>query len=64
MSSKTFCDAVLGVRVLDLIFSWLAFLSIDAVGSEILTALHEYIDCDTHQKHPITRTLNYLMFES
>ena len=29
-----------------------SFLSIDAVGSEIWTALHEYIDCDTHQRTP------------
>ena len=36
--------------MLGLIFSWLAFLSIDAVGSEILTALHEYTDCGTHQR--------------
>ena len=33
-------------------FSSKSFLSIDAVGSEFLTALHEYIDCGTHQRAP------------
>ena len=56
-----FCDAALGIRVPGLAFSSIqflsidavgSFLSIDAVGSEILTALHEYIDCGTHQRAP------------
>ena len=47
-----FCDAALGVGVLGQTFSSTSFLSIDAVGSEILTALHEYIDCGTHQRAP------------
>ena len=33
-------------------FSSTPFLSIDAVGSEILTALHEHIDCGTYQRAP------------
>ena len=52
MSSKFFCDALLGVRVLGLIFSATSFPSIDAVGSEFFTRLYEYINCDTHRKAP------------
>ena len=33
-------------------FTSLRFFSIGAVGSEIWTALHEYIDCGTHQRGP------------
>ena len=33
-------------------FSIVPFLSIDAVGSELLARLLEYIDCDTHQRTP------------
>ena len=33
-------------------FSSTPFLSIDAVGSELWTALHGYIDCCTHQRAP------------
>jgi hypothetical protein len=49
MPSKLFCDAALLVRVLGWTFSWPAFISIDAVGSNLIT-LHEYTDCDTHQR--------------
>ena len=38
--------------VLGSIFTSTSFLSIDAVGSEIWIALHEYTDCDTHQRTP------------
>ena len=31
-------------------FPSISFLSIDAVGSEILTALHGHIDCGTYQR--------------
>ena len=37
-----------------------SFLSIDAVGSEIWTALHEYIDCDTHQRAPNKSSIKLL----
>ena len=33
-------------------FSSPSFLSIDAVGSELLVRLLEHIDCDTHQRTP------------
>ena len=36
--------------VLGTTFPSTPFLSIDAVGSEIWTALHEYINCGTHQR--------------
>jgi hypothetical protein len=36
------------------------FLSIDAVGSKIWTALHEYIDCDTHQRAPNKSSIKLL----
>ena len=60
LSSKLFCDAVLGMRVLGLIFSWPSFILIDAVGSKILTALREYIDCDTHQRAPSNSSIKLL----
>ena len=41
--------ALLGVKELEVAFSILPFLSIDAVGSELWTALHEYINGDTHK---------------
>ena len=44
-----FCDALFGVRELEVVFSIVPFLSIDAVGSELWTALHEYISGDTGQ---------------
>ena len=47
---QSFCDAPLGVRVLRAAFSSTPFLSIDAVGSGLWTALREYTDCDTHQR--------------
>ena len=36
------------------------FLSIDAVGSEIWTLLHEYIDCGTHQRAPNNLSIKLL----
>ena len=36
-------------RELEVAFSIVPFLSIDAVGSELWTALHEYINGDTHK---------------
>jgi len=60
-----FCCAILEVRTLGQTFPKTSLTSIDAVASEILTRLLEYIDCDTHQKgHPGTRPLNYPMFKS
>ena len=47
-----FCDALFGVRELEVAFSSPPCLSIDAVGSELSTRLLEYIDCDTHQRTP------------
>ena len=41
-------------------FSSTPFLSIDAVGSELWTALHEYIDCDTHRRLPNTSSIQLL----
>ena len=41
-------------------FSSTPFLSIDAVGSEIWTALHEYTDCDTHQRAPNNSSIKLL----
>ena len=38
--------------VLGSTFPLSSFLSIDAVGSEVWTALHEYINGDTHQRVP------------
>ena len=46
--------------MLGLIFLWLAFLSIDAVGSELWTSLHEYIDCDTHRRAPNNSSIKLL----
>ena len=36
------------------------FLSIDAVGSEIWTALHEHINCGTHQRVPNRSSIDLL----
>ena len=55
-----FSDAALGVGVLGAAFSSTPFLSIDAVGSEILTALHQYIDCNTHQRAPSNSSIKLL----
>ena len=46
--------------MLEAAFSSAQFLSIDAVGSEILTALHEYIDCDTYQRAPSNSSVKLL----
>ena len=55
-----FCDAVLGMNLLGPTFSSISFLSIDAVGSKILTALHEYVDCETHQRAPNKSSIKLL----
>ena len=55
-----FCDAVLGFGALGPTFSSTSFPSIDAVGSKILTALHEYVDCDTHQRAPNKSSIKLL----
>ena len=47
-----YCDALSRVEELEVAFSIVPLLSIDAVGSELLTRLLEYIDCDTHQRTP------------
>ena len=47
-----FCDALLGVGMLEAAFSSTQFLSIGTVGSELWTSLHEYIDCGTHRRTP------------
>ena len=44
-----FCDAFFGVGEFEVAFSIVLFLSIDAVDSELWTALHEYINGDTHK---------------
>ena len=41
-------------------FSSTQILSIDAVGSELLTSLHEYIDCGTHQRAPNDSSIKLL----
>ena len=46
--------------VLGTTFSPTSFLSIDAVGSEIWTALHGYIDCDTHRRAPNNLSIKIL----
>ena len=43
----SFCDALLRVGMLEVAFTIVPFLSIDAVGSELWTALHEYISGGT-----------------
>ena len=48
-------DGVLGPS-----FASLPFFSIDAVGSEKWTALHEYIDCGTHQRAPSNSSIKLL----
>jgi len=55
-----FCDAVLGFGALGPTFSSTSFPSIDAVGSKILTRLHEYIDCDTHRRAPNNSSIELL----
>ena len=49
---QAFCDALFGVRELEVAFSIVPFLSIDAVGSGLLARLLEYIDCGTHRRTP------------
>ena len=47
-------------------FSTVPFLSIDAVGSELLTRLLEHIDCDTDQRTPKNSSIklsNVLVFD-
>ena len=46
--------------MLEAAFSSTPFLSIDAVGSELWTALHEYIDCDTHGRAPSNSSIKLL----
>ena len=41
-------------------FSSTPFPSINAVGSEILTRLHEYIDCGTHRRAPNNSSIKLL----
>ena len=46
--------------MLGVAFSSTPFLSIDAVGSEIWAALHEYIDCGTHRRAPNNSSIKLL----